>query len=202
MLTQDEEYRLAKGYKEHGDRDAADHLVAIQLGLVAKIAMGSRGYGLPISELNSEGNVGLTQAVKRTEDDVVSMNRRLGRDASLDRPLRTGGEGGGEWLDWLVDESPDQEQRRAEIEEADNRRRVLREAMSAFNDRERRVFEARVLAEEPISLQELSGELGVSHRRVHQIELHAFDKVANDGEQQCPRARPFARRIVCGPRSP
>src|SRR6202022_3047151 len=69
MLAPDEEYMLAKRYKEHGDRDAAHKLVTSHLRLVAKIAMGYRGYGLPIGEVISEGNVGLMQAVKRFEPD-------------------------------------------------------------------------------------------------------------------------------------
>jgi RNA polymerase sigma-32 factor len=136
------------------------------------------------------------------------MNRRLGRDASLNSPLRADGEGGGEWLDWLVDESPDQEERLAENEEAENRRRLLHEAMGVLNDRERRVLEARRLAEEPISLQELSSELGVSHQRVHQIELRAFNKVqvaVRDGELDRRHAAPAAIlvtwRIAPGRRS-
>jgi RNA polymerase sigma-32 factor len=253
MLAPDEEYMLAKRYKEHGDRDAAHRLVTSHLRLVAKIAMGYRGYGLPIGEVISEGNVGLMQAVKRfepekgfrlatyamwwikaaiqeyilrswslvkmgttanqkrlffnlrkvkgqiqaldegdlrpdqvasiatklgvSEEDVVSMNRRLGGDASLNAPLRADGESSGEWQDWLVDESPDQEERMAENEEADNRRQLLREAMGVLNDRERRIFEARRLAEDPITLEELSGEFGVSRERVRQIEVRAFEKV-------------------------
>jgi RNA polymerase sigma-32 factor len=253
MLAPDEEYMLAKRYKEHGDRDAAHRLVTSHLRLVAKIAMGYRGYGLPIGEVISEGNVGLMQAVKRfepekgfrlatyamwwikaaiqeyilrswslvkmgttanqkrlffnlrkvkgqiqaldegdlrpdqvasiatklgvTEDDVVSMNRRLGGDASLNAPLRADGESSGEWQDWLVDESPGQEERMAESEEADNRRQLLREAMDVLNDRERRIFEARRLAEDPITLEELSTEFGVSRERVRQIEVRAFEKV-------------------------
>jgi len=253
MLRRDEEYELAKRYKEHGDRDAADRLVTSHLRLVVKIAIGYRGYGLPVNELISEGNLGLIQAVRRfepdrgfrlatyaiwwikaaiqeyilrswslvklgtsreqkrlffnlgkvkrqiqplddgdllpehvtaiaaklgvTEDDVVAMNRRLGGDVSLNRPLRADDEGSGEWLDRLVDETPDQEERMAESEAAENRRRLLREAIIVLDQRERRIFEARRLAEEPIPLQELSNELGVSHQRVHQIELRAFDKV-------------------------
>src|SRR6186713_767380 len=69
MLAPDEEYMLAKRYKEHGDRDAAHRLVTSHLRLVAKIAMGYRGYGLPIGEVISEGNVGLMQAVKRFDPD-------------------------------------------------------------------------------------------------------------------------------------
>src|SRR5690606_29325938 len=69
MLEPDEEFMLAKRYKEHGDPDAAQRLITSHLRLVAKIAMGYRGYGLPISEVISEGNVGLMHAVKRFEPD-------------------------------------------------------------------------------------------------------------------------------------
>jgi len=253
MLEPDEEYMLAKAYKEHDDRGAAHRLVTSHLRLVAKIAMGYRGYGLPIGEVISEGNVGLMQAVKRfepekgfrlatyamwwiraaiqeyilrswslvkmgttasqkrlffnlrkvkgqiqaleegdlrpdqvktiatklgvPEEDVVSMNRRLGGDTSLNAPLRADAEGGGEWQDWLVDESPDQEERLAQNEESDNRRRLLRDAMGVLNDRERRIFEARRLAEDPVTLEDLSAEFGVSRERVRQIEVRAFEKV-------------------------
>jgi RNA polymerase sigma-32 factor len=253
LLAPDEEYMLAKRYKEHGDRDAAHKLVTSHLRLVAKIAMGYRGYGLPIGEVISEGNVGLMQAVKRfepekgfrlatyamwwirasiqeyilrswslvkmgttanqkrlffnlrkvkgqiqaldegdlrpdqveeiatklgvTEEDVVSMNRRLGGDASLNAPLRTDAEGSGEWQDWLVDETPDQEERLVENEELDTRRQLLRDAMDVLNDRERRIFEARRLSDEPMTLEDLSSEFGVSRERVRQIEVRAFEKV-------------------------
>src|SRR6187431_2188516 len=69
MLEPQEEYMLAKSWREHGDRDAAHRLVTSHLRLVARIAMGYRGYGLPISEVISEGNVGLMQAVKRFEPE-------------------------------------------------------------------------------------------------------------------------------------
>src|SRR5215212_9452771 len=254
MLEPQEEYMLAKSWREHGDRDAAHRLVTSHLRLVAKIAMGYRGYGLPISEVISEGNVGLMQAVKRfepekgfrlatyamwwikasiqeyilrswslvkmgttanqkrlffnlrkvkgqiqaldegdlnpdqvqqiatklgvTEEDVVSMNRRLGGDASLNAPLRAAdGEAGGEWQDWLVDDSPGQEQLLAESEELDSRRKLLKDAMGDLNDRERRIFEARRLADDPITLEELSTEFGVSRERVRQIEVRAFEKI-------------------------
>ena len=271
MLTPDEEYMLAVRYKERGDRDAADHLVTSHLRLVVKIAAGYRGYGLPMGELISEGNIGLIQAVKRfepekgfrlatyaiwlikaaiqeyvlrswslvklgssskqkrlffnlgrikrqiqalddgdlrpehvatiaaklgvTPEDVVSMNRRLGRDVSLNAPLRRDGEGSSEWQDWLVDESPDQEERMAANEETENRRRLLRQAMGVLNDRELRVLKARRLVDKPISLQELSHELGVSHQRVHQIELSAFNKVrmaVRDRALERPQAEPTA----------
>jgi len=111
-----------------------------------------------------------------TEQDVVDMNRRLGGDVSLNAPIREEGDSG-EWQDWLVDEVSDQESRLAENEEADNRRKALGEALSVLNERERRIFEARRLADEPITLEELAAEFGVSRERVRQIEVRAFEKV-------------------------
>jgi RNA polymerase sigma-32 factor len=252
MLEPQEEFMLAKRWREHGDRNAAHKLVTSHLRLVAKIAMGYRGYGLPISEVISEGNVGLMQAVKRfepdkgfrlatyamwwikaaiqeyilrswslvkmgttanqkklffnlrkakskisaleegdlrpdqvkliakrlgvTEQDVVDMNRRLGGDVSLNAPIREEGDSG-EWQDWLVDDSASQESRLAESEESDNRRKALGEALSVLNERERRIFEARRLADDPVTLEELADEFGVSRERVRQIEARAFEKV-------------------------
>jgi RNA polymerase sigma-32 factor len=252
MLEPQEEYMLAKSWREHGDRAAAHRLVTSHLRLVAKIAMGYRGYGLPISEVISEGNVGLMQAVKRfepekgfrlatyamwwikaaiqeyilrswslvkmgttanqkklffnlrkakskisaledgdlrpdqvqiiakrlgvTEQDVVEMNRRLGGDVSLNAPIRDDGDSG-EWQDWLVDEGSSQEAHLVESEESDNRRKALGEALGVLNERERRIFEARRLVDEPITLEELADEFGVSRERVRQIEVRAFEKV-------------------------
>jgi RNA polymerase sigma-32 factor len=252
MLEPHEEYMLAKRWREHRDHDAAHKLVNSHLRLVASIAMGYRGYGLPISELISEGNVGLMQAIKRfepdkgfrlatyatwwikaaiqeyilrswsmvkmgttanqkkmffnlrkakskisvldegdmrpdqvkiiarrlgvTQTDVIYMNRRLGGDASLNAPIREDGKYG-EWQDRLVDEHADQETTLAASEEFDNRRKALASALSALNDRERRIFEARRLAEEPITLKELADEFGVSRERVRQIGVRAFEKV-------------------------
>src|SRR6266567_2620534 len=183
MLEPQQEYMLAKRWREHDDRDAAHHLVTSHLRLVAKIAMGYRGYGLPISEVVSEGNVGLMQAVKLiakrlgvTDQDVVDMNRRLSGDASLNAPIRDDGEAG-EWQDWLVDTSPNQEALMAESEEYDHRRSALSGAMGVLNPRERRIFEARRLADEPMTLEDLAAEFGVSRERVRQIEVRAFEKV-------------------------
>jgi RNA polymerase sigma-32 factor len=111
-----------------------------------------------------------------TEEDVISMNRRLGGDTSLNAPIRADSESG-EWQDWLVDDSDSQEAVLAESEELDNRRKLLRDAMGVLNDREKRIFEARRLADEPITLEELSAEFGVSRERVRQIEVRAFEKV-------------------------
>jgi RNA polymerase sigma-32 factor len=257
MLEPSEEYMLAKRWREHGDRDAAHKLVTSHLRLVAKIAMGYRGYGLPIGEVVSEGNVGLMQAVKRfepekgfrlatyamwwikaaiqeyilrswslvkmgttanqkklffnlrkaksrisaldegdlhpdqvkqiatqlgvNEQDVVEMNRRLGGDSSLNAPLREEGEG--EWQDWLVDNSASQEQILVAEEEGQNRLSALRNALTVLNPRERRIFEARRLSDDPITLEDLSTEFGVSRERVRQIEVRAFEKVQDAVKQ-------------------
>ena len=252
MLEPQEEYMLAKRWREHGDHDAAHRLITSHLRLVTKIAMRYRGYGLPISEVISEGNVGLMQAVKRfepdkgfrlatyamwwikatiqeyilrswslvkigttanqkklffnlrkvksrisalddgdlhpdqvqliakrlgvTERDVIDMNRRLGGDVSLNSPMRQESDSG-EWQDSLRDESWSQESRLAADEEAEIRHKALGHALTVLNMRERRIFEARRLADEPITLEELADEFGVSRERVRQIEVRAFEKV-------------------------
>jgi len=254
ILSPEEEYMLAKRWREHGDTEAAAKLVNSHLRLVAKIAMGYRGYGLPVSELISEGNIGLMQGVKKFEpergfrlatyamwwirasiqefilrswslvkmgttanqkklffnlrkakskisaleegdmrpdqvkliakrlgvgeQDVIDMNRRLGGDTSLNTPIREDGDSG-EWQDWLVSDAPSQERVLADNEELDNRRKALGEALTVLNDRERRIFEARRLSDDPITLEELAEEFGVSRERVRQIEVRAFEKVQN-----------------------
>jgi RNA polymerase sigma-32 factor len=252
MLEPQQEYMLAKSWREHGDRESAHKLVTSHLRLVAKIAMGYRGYGLPIGEVISEGNVGLMQAVKRfdpdkgfrlatyamwwiraaiqeyilrswslvkmgttaaqkrlffnlrkaksrisaleegdlkpeqvkeiatrlgvTEKEVIDMNRRLSGDTSLNAPIRNDVDSG-EWQDWLVDERDNQESTLVANEEMDNRRAALKNALGVLNDRERRIFEARRLADEPVTLEQLAEEFGVSRERVRQIEVRAFEKV-------------------------
>ncbi len=252
MLTPDEEFMLAKRWTEHGDTAAAHKMVTSHLRLVARIAMGYRGYGLPIGEVISEGNVGLMQAVKRFEPDkgfrlatyamwwirasiqeyilrswslvkmgttasqkklffnlrkaknavqalgdgdlrpdqvtaiatklsvpeadVISMNQRLAGDLSVNSPMRNDGEGA-EWQDWLVDDKDSQETVLADSEELKRRKSFLRSAMSGLNDREREIFEARRLRDEPATLEELSETHGVSRERIRQIEVRAFEKV-------------------------
>jgi RNA polymerase sigma-32 factor len=252
MLEPDEEFMLAKRYKEHGDPGAAQRLITSHLRLVAKIAMGYRGYGLPISEVISEGNVGLMHAVKRfepdkgfrlatyamwwiraaiqeyvlrswslvkigttaaqkrlffnlrkvkgqiaaledgslhpdqikqiattlnvSEDDVVSMNSRLSGDASLNAPMRAD-EGTSEWQDWLVDDTPDQETTLGESQEFDERMGLLTNALDVLNDRERAIFQARRLQDNPSTLEELAQRYDVSRERIRQIEVRAFEKV-------------------------
>ncbi|WP_185983304.1 RNA polymerase sigma factor RpoH [Aureimonas mangrovi] len=265
MLEPQEEYMLAKRYAEHDDRAAAHKLVTSHLRLVAKIAMGYRGYGLPIGEVVSEGNVGLMQAVKRfdaergfrlatyamwwikasiqeyilrswslvkmgttanqkrlffnlrkmksriqaldegdlrpdqvktiatqlgvSDEEVVSMNRRLSGDASLNAPIRAGEGESGEWQDWLVDQSESQEEVLAREDELDQRRGMLRGAMNVLNDRERRIFEARRLSEDPLTLEALSGEFDISRERVRQIEVRAFEKVQKAVQDTAEAAR-------------
>jgi RNA polymerase sigma-32 factor len=265
MLEPNEEFMLAKRYKEHADPGAAQRLITSHLRLVAKIAMGYRGYGLPISEVISEGNVGLMHAVKRfepdkgfrlatyamwwiraaiqeyvlrswslvkigttaaqkrlffnlrrikgqiaalddgnlhpdqikqiattlsvTEADVVSMNQRLGGDASLNAPMRAD-EGTSEWQDWLVDDTPDQETTLGNSEEYNERMALLTNAMGDLNDREKAIFQARRLKENPATLEELAQEYNVSRERIRQIEVRAFEKVQDKVQQQArDRAR-------------
>ncbi|MFM9976416.1 MAG: RNA polymerase sigma factor RpoH [Sphingomonadaceae bacterium] len=253
LLTPEEEYMLAKRFEEHGDPEAAARLVTSHLRLVAKIAMGYRGYGLPVSELISEGNIGLMQGVKKfeadrgfrlatyamwwirasiqefilrswslvkmgttaaqkklffnlrrmknnleafedgdlspanvkkiatdigvTEEEVISMNRRMamGGDTSLNVPLREDGEG--QWQDWLQDDGPLQDEAVAESQERVHRHAMLAEAMDDLNERERHILTERRLSEEPKTLEELSQVYGVSRERVRQIEVRAFDKL-------------------------
>ncbi len=253
LLAADEEFMLAKRWREHGDSDAAHKLVTSHLRLVVKIAMGRRGYGLPVGELIAEGNIGMMQAVKRFEPDrgfrlatyamwwirasiqeyilrswslvkigtttaqkklffnlrrikatlrafdegdlapevvaeiagrlrvpeadVVNMNRRLGGpDQSLNATVSE--DGGDQWQDWLIDEGADQEAGLADAEERGIRRHQLRGAMAGLNERERRIFIARRLADDPMTLETLSKEYGVSRERVRQIESRAYEKVS------------------------
>ena len=253
ILAPEEEYMLAKRWTEHQDTDAAARLVNSHLRLVAKIAMGYRGYGLPTAELISEGNIGLMQGVKKfepergfrlatyamwwirasiqeyilrswslvkmgttaaqkklffnlrrmknkidafedgdmkpedvtkiatdlgvSEDDVISMNRRMamGGDTSLNVPLRDDSEGS--WQDFLVDSEPLQDERVAEAEETRIRHDLLVEALGALNERERHILTERRLTDEPKTLEELSQVYDVSRERIRQIEVRAFEKL-------------------------
>jgi len=118
----------------------------------------------------------IAQRLGVSETEVVSMNRRLSGDTSLNAPMRQEADSG-EWQDWLVDETETQETVLANQEELEMRRGLLRDALDVLNDREKRIFEARRLSESPITLEELSEEFGVSRERVRQIEVRAFEKV-------------------------
>jgi RNA polymerase sigma-32 factor len=252
MLERDQEYNLAKRWRELGDRDAANQLVTSHLRLAVRIAMGYRGYGLPVSEIIAEGNVGLMQALNRfepekgfrfatyamwwirasihdyilrswslvkigttanqkklffklrsaknkiaalesgdlhpdqvaliaknldvTSEDVVDMNRRLGGDKSINAPMHGDGEAG-EWQDRLVDQSPSPEAIVVEQDETDRRLKALTAAIDVLDDRERRIFEARRLVDEPLTLEDLAASFNVSRERIRQIEARAFEKV-------------------------
>ena len=257
MLEPNEEFMLAKAWREHGDLEAAHRLVTSHLRLVAKIAMGYRGYGLPLSELIAEGNVGMMQAVKRfdpdrgfrlatyamwwikaamqeyilhswslvkigttaaqkklffnlrrmkrdmkaidagdlspeqvteiaetlsvPEDEVVNMNRRLaGGDQSLNAPRRQDGEDGGEWQDWLADETESQETRFGAQQELHHRQKLLAAAMLGLSPREREIIAARRLTEHPATLEDLSAKHNVSRERIRQIEVRAFEKLQDN----------------------
>ncbi|MEH6494858.1 MAG: RNA polymerase sigma factor RpoH [Pseudomonas marincola] len=265
MLEQNEEYMLATAWKDREDSEAAHKMVTSHLRLVAKIAMGYRGYGLPVGELISEGNVGMMQAVKRfepekgfrlstyamwwiraaiqeyilrtwslvkmgttaaqkklffnlrkikgqieaieegdltpdhvetistklgvSETEVINMNRRLtAPDHSLNAPMRADSEG--EWMDWLVDDSPSQETVYAESEELTRRKEMLTGAMDCLNEREQNIITQRRLREDPLTLEDLSQVYKISRERVRQIEVRAFEKL-----QKAVRAKAFEARI-------
>ncbi len=124
--------------------------------------------------------------LKVPEADVISMNRRLGGDASLNSPIRADAEG--EWQDWLVDEGTDQETELGVSQEFENRRAMLGDAIKDLNDRERRIFEARRLSDSPLTLEQLSEEFGVSRERIRQIEVRAFEKVQKAVTKQAAKA--------------
>jgi len=142
-------------------------------------------------DLKPENAAAIATKLGVSQKEVQEMNRRLSGDASLNAPLRE--EGDGEWQDWLVDESASQESILAEAEESQNRRAALSRALGVLNDRERRIFEARRLSEDPITLEDLSTEFGISRERVRQIEVRAFEKV-----QQA--AREGVARVEAPPR--
>jgi RNA polymerase sigma-32 factor len=264
MLEREQEYDLAKRWRERGDRDAADQLVTSHLRLAAKIAMGYRGYGLPVSEIISEGNVGLMQALNRfepekgfrfatyaiwwirasiqdyilrswslvkigttanqkklffklrsakskiaafetgdlhpdqvaliaknldvTDQDVIDMNRRLGGDKSINAPLHEDGETG-EWQDHLVDQSPSPETIVVEQDDREYQHNALIAAIDVLDDRERRIFEARHLVDEPLTLEDLAEHFNVSRERIRQIEARAFEKVRKAAKNLVPKAQ-------------
>jgi len=265
MSEKDQEYALATRWRNHGDRDAANQLVGSHLRLAVKIAMGYRGYGLPVSEIISEGNVGLLLALNRFEpergfrfatyaiwwirasiqdyilrswslvkigttvnqkrlffklrsakskiaalengdlqpdqvallattldvpaQDVIDMNRRLAGDKSINAPLHEDGEPG-EWQDHLVDQSPSPEAIVVEQDEKDRQRAALTAAIDVLDHRERRIFEARHLVDEPLTLEDLAAEFDVSRERIRQIETRAFEKVRKAARALAVKAPP------------
>jgi len=134
-----------------------------------------------------------------SEEEVVSMNRRLSGDASLNAPIRATEGESGEWQDWLVDDHDSQEEMLIEQDELENRRTMLAGAMSVLNPRERRIFEARRLSEEPMTLEELSAEFDISRERVRQIEVRAFEKVQQAVKEAAKRQAQALRTIEAQP---
>jgi RNA polymerase sigma-32 factor len=264
MLAPEEELELSRRWRDKQDQAAAHKLVTSHLRLVAKIAMGYRGYGLPVGELISEGNVGMMQAVKRfdpdrgfrlatyamwwiraaiqeyilhswslvklgttaaqkklffnlrrlkgqmqaiedgdlqpeqvakiakmldvPEQDVVSMNRRLAApDNSLNAPVRADSEG--EWQDWRVDDSENQEAVMADQEELTGRRALLGVALKTLNERERHILIERRLKDNPTTLEELSQQYNISRERVRQIEVREFEKLQKSMKNQVAERR-------------
>jgi RNA polymerase sigma-32 factor len=254
VLSAEEEYMLAKRWKEHGDVAAAHRLATSHLRLVAKTAFGYRGYGLPVGDLIAEGNIGMMQAIKRFdpergfrfatyaiwwikaamqeyvlkswsmvkvgtsamqkklffnlkklkrklgmehvgeltpegtekiaelldvgEQDVTDMNRRLiAHDRSLDAKI--GGEDGegSQWIDFLADDSDNQETLLGEQQELARKRNLFRGALAGLTQREQEILLARRMSEEPPTLEELSGKYNVSRERIRQIEEAALKKV-------------------------
>ena len=123
------------------------------------------------------------------------MNRRLGGDASLNAPIKASEGDSGQWQDWLVDDHDNQEEILIEQDELDNRRAMLDNALKVLNDRERRIFQARRLREDPVTLEELSSEFDISRERVRQIEVRAFEKV-QDAVREAALAQAKALRVV------
>jgi len=252
VLEAEEEYMLARRWRDHEDVDAAHKLVTSHLRLVAKMAMGYRHYGLPVADLIAEGNVGLMRAVKKFDpergfrlatyamwwikaslheyvlnswsmvkigsmaaqkklffnlrrlkkqlrivdsgeltgeqarqiadsldvavEDVRSMNRRLSaRDASLNAPV--GADNAAEAIDFLADESDDQETVLARRQELRLGHKLLAEALDSLDERERHIIAERRLRDDPVTLEELGQHYGVSRERIRQIENRAFAKL-------------------------
>ena len=262
ILEKEQEYELALRWRERGDRDAANQLVTSHLRLAAKVAMGYRGYGLPVSEIISEGNIGLLQALNRfepergfrfatyaiwwirasiqdyilrswslvkigttanqkklffrlrsvknriaalesgdlrpdqvaliaktlnvTDQDVVDMNRRLAGDKSINAPIHDDGETG-EWQDRLVDQSPSPEAIVIDQNDRQYQHSALIAAIDVLDYRERRIFEARHLVDEPATLEALAERFNVSRERVRQIEVRAFEKVRKAARNLAPK---------------
>lgn len=254
ILEKDEEFMLACRLRDDNDRDAAHKLVTSHLRLVAKIAMGYKGYGLPVADLISEGNIGLMKAVRKfdpdrgfrlstyaiwwikasiteyvlkswsmvkmgtvssqkklffslrrmknqlkifdngelsdeqagrisealgaTEEEVQHMNRRLhARDFSLNTPLSQFEDGATEFQDTLVDERPNPEASVGGMEELEVRSGMLARALEKLSERERHILTERRLKDDPVTLEVLGEEYGISRERVRQLEVRAFDKV-------------------------
>jgi RNA polymerase sigma-32 factor len=140
----------------------------------AKAKLGALEEG----DLRPENVAQIAKDLSVTEAEVIDMNRRLsGSDASLNATVGSDGDSSTQWQDWLEDEDSDQAEAYEEKDELDARRALLVQAMSVLNDREKDVLMQRRLAEDPVTLEELSESYGVSRERIRQIEVRAFDKL-------------------------
>ncbi len=252
ILSAEDEAAYVRRWQEDRDPEALRQLVGSHLRLVIKIARGQSGYGLPLADLISQGNLGLMRAVEKfdldrgvrfstyamwwiraaiqeyvlqswslvkigttasqkklffnlrrmksrmqafdqvdlspemaaaiaeeldvSESEVTDMNDRLGAsDRSLNQTLT--GESEDEWQDVLVEESADPEAVAIEHDEMSWRRRLLEEGLIVLNERERRILGARRLKDDPVTLEALGREYGISRERVRQIENRAFQKL-------------------------
>jgi len=129
-------------------------------------------------DLRPENLAQIARDLSVTEAEVVDMNRRLsGSDASLNATVGSDGDSSTQWQDWLEDEDSDQAEHYAEKDELDARRALLAQALSVLNDREKDVLMQRRLADEPVTLEDLSESYGVSRERIRQIEVRAFEKL-------------------------
>ncbi|MDI2091540.1 RNA polymerase sigma factor RpoH [Commensalibacter oyaizuii] len=265
ILTAEEEVTYAKQWKEKGDIEAAHRLVSAHLRLVVKIASGYKGYGLPLNELISEGNIGMLQAIQRfdpdkgfrfttyaiwwikaaiqeyilhswslvkigttatqkklffnlrrvksqikafndtdlspeeletisktlgaSKDEIQSMNQRLSaQDHSLNTPIGNDNDYN-EWQNMLVDDTINQEERYAELEELTSRQNMLQQAMKSLKPREREILVERRLKEKPATLEELSQAYKISRERIRQIEVRAFEKLQQIMQQTSSSGR-------------
>ena len=254
ILSADEEFMLAKSYREHDEAEAAHKLVTSHLRLVAKIALQFRGYGLPVADLISEGNIGLMKAVKKFDpdrgfrlstyalwwikasvteyilrswslvimgtmaaqkklffslrkakrqlnifhdcdmdaekitrlakqfnmstSDIEYMDQRISnRDFSLNSPVSNIEEDGIEFIDKLEDDTISAEALVARKQEMEIKHKFLEEAMKGLSEREFHILRERRLKDDPITLERLGEQYGISRERVRQLENRAFEKV-------------------------
>lgn len=253
VLSEEEENRLIRQFKEQGDLQAAQTLITSHLRLAVKIALTYRRYGLPTADLISEANIGLMQAVKKfdmnkkvrlstyailwikaalndfvlrswslvkigtvaaqkklfynlgrikaklglyenrelepkvvkqiadelvvDEREVVEMNRRMSGDRSLNVPVNRDDESV-EAIDLLADKSQNIEEKYANKEEAEIKRRILFKALQTLNEREQYIVKHRMLTDEPQTLDEIGAKFTISRERVRQIEKRAFEKLS------------------------
>lgn len=256
LLSQEEEYNLAVRYKETHDKKIAYQLITSHLRLVVKVVSKYKGYGLPVSEMISEGNIGLIYAINKFEPDkgfrfstyalwwikasvqkyilnswslvklgttaaqkklffnlrkiknnlnltddrelstevlqdiaeclnvsvqeVTDMNTRLkAHDGSLNVPIENKeADSGSEWIDFIYDNKPNQEEQFSYRETMDYRRKLFYKAIDVLNPREKDILYKRRMLENSITLDDLSQTYNISKERVRQIELNSIRKIS------------------------